>query len=183
MKIDEHLRIPFAILGDARESFLLRRPTPIAIHVDEVMIEAAARPWLGVLEGFGIRVRLRSARADVPLHVALAAVGVQERVDEHDDVVEDLRRIGIAQQRTGGHHRRLGRRRFVPVYAIRQPGNRRSRFGDLRGARGRCRDRIGESDHVLSDRVQRGAILLRGDYSKHQRAVFICFTKLLYGNK
>ena len=66
VEVDEDLRIPLAVLGHARARLALRRPGPVAIHVDEVVIEAPARPRLVVLEGVRIRIGLLAARADEP---------------------------------------------------------------------------------------------------------------------
>ena len=180
VKIDEDLRIPASIFRDARLRFLLRSPAPVAVHVDQVMVEPAARPRFVMLEGVGIRVRLRAARADVPLHVPLAAIGIQQRIDHDDQVVENFGGIGIAQQRAGRQHRRLGRRRLVAVHTVREPGDGGGRLRDLGRAGWSC-GWSSERDDVRAERVERRTVLRRGDHRQNQRAVLICFTKLMYG--
>ena len=183
MEVDEHLRIPAAVLGDASFCLLLRCPAPIAIHVDQVVVVPAARPRLGVLECIGIRIGRCAARADVPLDVALASIGVQQRIDDYHDIVENFCRVLIVQKRAGDEHRRLARRGLVSVHTIREPNNRRRRMRNFRRTGRRRRNRIGEGDDALTDCVERRAILLRCDHREHERPVLICFTKLMYGNE
>ena len=107
MEVDEHLRVPLAVFGHSGQRLLLRGPGPVAVHVDEVVVRAPARPRLRMLERLVVRIDLRAARAHEPLHVALAAVGVQQRIDDDHQVVQQRRGRRIAQQVAGHDHRRL----------------------------------------------------------------------------
>ena len=180
VEVDEDLRIPLRVLGHARAHFALRRPGPVAVHVDQVVIEAAARPRLVVLEGVGIRIGLLAARADEPRDVALAAVGIEQRIDEDDEVVEQRRGIRIGEQRVRHFHRHFRGRRLVAVHAEGEPGDGGRALGDLVRARLRGRIRIGERGHVRADRIERGAILRRRDHGQHQRAMLVRFAELLH---
>jgi len=183
VQVDEDLRIPAAVFGDPGARLLLRGPGPVTVHVDQVVIETAARPRLAVLERFGIRIRLRAAAADEPLHVALTSVRILQRIDQHHHPVENLRCLRIVQQRAGDEHRGLGRGRLVAVHSVRQPGDRRRAARDLRGAGRRGRRRIAKGDHILADRLQRGAVLRRGDHRENERPVLVGLAELVDGDQ
>src|SRR6202023_2995704 len=82
VEVHVDLGLPGAGGGDAAAALLLRRPGPVAVEIDQVVVLAAAGPGLEVLGGDAVDVRRLALALLVAVEVALAAVRVAQRGDQ-----------------------------------------------------------------------------------------------------
>jgi hypothetical protein len=139
---------------EARPRLLLRCPGPVAVQVEQVVIEPPARPWLPVLACFRIRVGRATRCLTEPVDVAIPAIGIRHRIDYHDQRVQHtchLRRS--THEIVRRPHRRFTRRAFVAVNAVAEIDDCRVRCGDVAGPCCRC-SRIREQPVATQDLVQ-----------------------------
>ena len=122
VEVDVDGRHPRFVQGEAGAGLGLRAPGPVAVEVEEVVVEPAAGPRLVVLPGRWVGVGLPPAPLAVAAEVALAAVGVEARVDHDDDLAQPRLRAGVA--RGEGEERRhggFGADGLVAVHVVAQP--------------------------------------------------------------
>ena len=154
VQIDGHVRPVLARQRDAAARFRLRLREPVAVHVEQVVVRAAARPRLVVLGVVRRRIRARGAALQVLEDEPRAAVRVLHRIDQHERLAQHRVDVGIAlrrQQVIGLEQRRIGRRDLVAVHAVRQPRHDRQLLDEPlgvaaatapRGSASRCRSRL-----------------------------------------
>ncbi len=111
---------PAVVEGEAGARLGLRAPRPVAVEVEQVVVESPPGPGLGVLAGVGVRVGIGAAPLAVARHVALAAVRVEARIEDHDHVAQP--RVGLGRgERVERPHGRLGAHGLVAVDVVAQP--------------------------------------------------------------
>ena len=86
VEVDGDLRQELETDLDAAAGFRLRLREPVAVHVEQIVIAAPARPRLVVLGRVGSGVCGGGAALQVLEHEARAAVGVLHRIDQHQRV-------------------------------------------------------------------------------------------------
>ncbi len=124
VEIDGHLRLVVEADRDAPAALGLRLREPVAVHVEEVVIGAAAGPRLVVLGAVGHGVRRGRLALQVLEDETRAPVRVLHRVDQHQRVAQHGVDAFVAlrrQQVIRLHHRGLGRGDLVAVHAVGQP--------------------------------------------------------------
>ena len=110
--IDECDGIPLLDSIDATARFGLRQDEPVAIHVEQVMVGASARPGFVVLRGQPIDVRQQSLSHFEVMNEAITAVRVLHRVNDYDRVIENVVNAIITargKQVIGRQHGGIGR--------------------------------------------------------------------------
>ena len=165
VQIHVHLRLPRTVSGDAVAALGLRLPRPIAVEVEEIVVDASAGPGFvvfgseAVAAGFGAFVRA------IELHIALASVGVLDWIEDDHRLLQPLlhARVLAGEQFIGDLHRSLSRVRFVPVDVVAHPDLDGSVAGDLLRLSVSGLARIGERQHCSTDLVEALHVLGRGD--------------------
>ena len=156
MRVDERHREPLTQSVRPTAGFRLRANKPVPIEIEQVVIRAPARPGLVVLGGQPVGVCNQALGHFEVMNKAVAAVGVLQRIDNHDRIAHDGRNARIAargEQVIRSQHRGFRGRDLVAVHAVGQPGNRRLTGDDLARLRGiRC-SRIRQSPHIGLDLV------------------------------
>ena len=170
VEVHVDLGLPGAVGGDAAAALLLRRPGPVAVEIDQVVVLAAAGPGLEVLGGDAVDVRRLALALLVAVEVALAAVRVAQRVDQHDDVVEQPRPVTLrGGERVRRHHGGLGGGRLVAVHAVGQPHDRRQAPGEALALALREGLGVGEAEALGPDLVEVRQVLRAADGGQLQR--------------
>ncbi len=155
VKIDVDLRLPAPHRLDPEARLALRAPRPVPVEVEAVVVGAAARPRLAVLGRGRIGVGEAAAALLVGGHVALPAVGIRHRVDQHHQVVERLGAGAAAgRQQVGRCQRRLGGGGLVAVDAVGQPDHGGQPVGETFALAGGERRGIGQQGAVAADLVE-----------------------------
>ncbi len=91
MRIDEQQRMPRAGFPDPTTGLGIDRRQPVAVEVEQVVVAAPPRPVAGVQQRLVVDVRCRRAMLGDLLQEPLPAVGVHHRIDQHDQLVEQIR--------------------------------------------------------------------------------------------
>ena len=169
-------RVPPQHRRDERPDLALRRREDVAVHVEPVVVEAAAdaprlvvllleRRVLGAADGDRVR----------PDGEALVPVGVGARVDDDDRVPQrgERRRLLARRELVEQRHRRLEAGDLVAVHRHREPDDGR-RAGDG-GVELRLRRaaRVGDPVEVRADRVEPRDVLRRRDDEQPHRAPLV----------
>lgn len=92
--VDEEDGVPGTDFAEAAAGFGMDAEEPVAVEVEEVVIAAAPGPVAGVEEGLLVDVGGAAVFGD-HLQEAVAAVGVHQRIDDDDEVVEQAGDRGI----------------------------------------------------------------------------------------
>ncbi len=82
--------LPAQIRGDPGLALDLGLEKPVAVHVEEIMIEPSAGPALHVLGRQRLGVRRRAAVLAMEVDEAIAAIRVLHRVDDDNHFFEQL---------------------------------------------------------------------------------------------
>ena len=90
--VDEDLRLPLQERGDGAR-LLLRLQVPVAVHVEEVVVGAAAGPAFEAVGGERMVLVEAAAHLAVEVDEAVAAVGVLQGVDDDDELVQPPLRL------------------------------------------------------------------------------------------
>ena len=96
VQVDGDLRHVLEANLDAAACFGLRLREPVAVHVEQVMVDAPARPRLVVLGAVGRRIGRGGPSQQVLEHEPRAAVGVLHGIDQHQRVARHGVDAGIA---------------------------------------------------------------------------------------
>ena len=126
VQVGGHLGKPVEEDAHPAAALRLAEGEPVAIQVEEIVVAAAARPRLVVLERHGLGIGGCGLPGSVRGQEAGPAVGVFARVDEDDRLAEDLLHLGIAlggEQVVGQGQRGIARRDLVAMHAVEQPGH------------------------------------------------------------
>ena len=154
---------PAAVEREPRARLGLRRPRPVAVEVEQEVVEAPARPRLDVLARVRARVRGRADALREAGHVAVAAVGVQARVEDDHDLAEPCLGARVAaRERVQRRHRGLRTHRLVAVDVVAQPDDGFFGFAPA-GQHARC------AQAALADSVDARHRLGRGDGQRDER--------------
>ena len=151
------MRIPVEEETQAAARLGLRCGEPVAVHVEEVVVPAAARPRLVVLGGSGLGVGAGRTAQGVRGQEARAAVRVLERVDEHDRLATHEVGAGVVlrgEQVMGQRERRIRGRDLVAVDGVEQPHDGRQLANEAVGLGGRHRARVGERAQLPLDGLE-----------------------------
>ena len=76
-------------IARAAAALRLRLREPVAVHVEEVVIRSAARPWLVVLGCRRVRIAAGAGAEQILEDEARPPVGVLHRIDDDDRVPQD----------------------------------------------------------------------------------------------
>ena len=128
MQVDEQLRPPLQERAHARLRLRLRHREPVAVHVEQRVVDAATGPRLRMFGAERRRVGKAAARSARAVHEAVAAVGVLQRIDADEALGQHLLRDRIVlrgEQVVQHEQRRVGARRLVAVHAVGEPRHRR----------------------------------------------------------
>ena len=190
--IDEQLRVKGQHCAPATPRFGLGAGHPVAVHVEQVVVAATVRPAAAVHAG-----PVEAGRAPQLLldhaHDALPTVGIHDRVDDHDDVLQQGldAGVGAGHEVVADRHGGIRAGGLVAVDAVAHPGHR-GRFGQQRiGLRRLDPAGIEEPARVLpdlgqplvvrgrrDDRVDQLAALVRrrvGEHAHPRRALLPAF--------
>ena len=127
MRVDQHHRLPFADRRDLAARFRLGQSEPVAIQIEQIMVEAPAGPLLVVLGSGRIGNRHGAARLGIMLYEAIAPVRVLRRIDHDEGVREDgfdPRIAPCGEQVIGQSERGIAARDFVTMHAVGKPRHR-----------------------------------------------------------
>ena len=160
---------------DAAAGLGLGLGEPVAIHVEQVVVRAPARPRLVVLRVVGGGIGHRRAALQVLEHEPGPAVGVLHRIDEHEGLAEHGLHVGVAlggQQVIRLHQGRVRRGDLVAVDAVSQPDDDRGGL-DQAGLVGRRHTaRIGQLLQVRLHLLEAGDALRTADDHQPQGPAF-----------
>jgi hypothetical protein len=175
VEIDGDLRLELEADRDAAARLGLRLRKPVAIHVEEIVVAASARPRLVVLRGIRHGVGVHCASQRVRGNEARAAVGVLHRVDQHQRITQhqvDARVTLGGEQMVGLDQRRVGRRDLVAVHAMNQPHDHRQLTRQPIALRRRRPPRVGESLDIGLQLIEPGDAIRAADHEQPQRPAF-----------
>ena len=175
VKVHHHVRIPLQVDAHAPHRLRLGKGEPVAVHVEQVVVRAAAGPGLVALRGHRVGVGHGGA-ADVVLgEEPCAAVWVLERIDEDDGLAEDRVDRGIAlggEEMVGLGEGGVRRRDLVAVNGVDQPRHDGQIANETLRVSRPERTRIGQASQIRLDRVQPRDAFRRRDDHGVQRAAF-----------
>ena len=110
MEVHSNQRLDGPHHADEPPDLGLCRPQPIAIKVEEIMVETALGPGLIMLGSESFGDRPGTACGPIALQKPGAAVGILDRDDENDSLIPDPTCPGILsrQKVVGGSQQRIG---------------------------------------------------------------------------
>ncbi len=175
VRVDEQERVPLGRLPDAPAGLGVDPQDPVAVEVEVIVIAPPPRPVAGVQERLVVDVRSGGAMLGDLLQEALPAVRVHHRVDQYDDVLEQLDDRGVEARRQVINECQgaVRARRFVAVDRVGQPGGDRQRVEQALGLGVVETARIGQPAHAVLDLVQARHVLRRGDDHVVERAALV----------
>ncbi|MNE49246.1 hypothetical protein D3C80_1437500 [compost metagenome] len=170
MGIDHHLGPPVADQGGVALRLRLGLDEPVAVQVEQIVVETARRPRLGPFGRQGVAVGLRPQTRLEAVDEALAPVGVLGRDEDHHDVLQPPLRLGVGGvgQAPGGGHGGVGGADLIAVDGIGHPDHGRSVVDEGAGLLGRGSARIGQGVGRRLDRLQPGDVARRADGGPEQ---------------
>ena len=129
--VDNDDRVPFKDAGDTAARFGLSQSEPVAVHVKQVVVEAAGGPGFVMLGAGTVGEGFEAARRFKRMNEAGAPIRVLHRVNDDDGFAEDLVHNGIAagsEQVIGERETGIGAGNLIAVDAIGEPDDcRRAR--------------------------------------------------------
>ena len=145
---------------------------PVAVHVEQVVVDASAGPRLVVFGRVRRRVGRGGASQQVLVDESRADVRVLHRIDQHQGVAEHRVDAGIAlrrQQVIGLGQGRIGRGDLVAVHAVDQPHHDGQFREQPLGVGRRGPARVGEALQVGLDLFQPRDAIGAADHHQPQR--------------
>ena len=95
MVIDVNMRHPAVVNLEPLPAFNLGDPCPVAVQVEQIVVETSARPGLDVLAGEYMGIGYPVGSLGIIIHVAVAAVGIYSRIHHHNRIFEPCRPFSI----------------------------------------------------------------------------------------
>ena len=128
VRVDVDLRLPLevCIYFGLRLDLAVQEPVPV--HVEVVVVGASAGPILGMFAAQRIGLDEYTAILAKAVNKAVPAVGVLQRIDDHNQLFQLPPRFfpAVGQQVIRRQQGRIRRRTLVPVDVVSQPQNSRS---------------------------------------------------------
>ncbi len=135
MAVDIDNRMPFQHAGDLALSFRLGHREPIAVHVEQIVVVAPARPGLVMLGSIAVALRFHAERGLERVDEPVPPVGVLARIDDDNHIVQnglDQRIILRSQQVVGQEQRTVAGRDLVSMDIVGEPDHCRRGAGKVR---------------------------------------------------
>ena len=130
MRIDDDHRTPVQHRRNAAACFWLGHRKPVAIHVKQIVVGATTRPGLVMLGSETVLVGLQATCGSKTVHKARPPIGVLDRINNDNGLVEDPVDTGIiarCEQVIGGAQAGIGRGNLIAMHAIGEPDHGRRR--------------------------------------------------------
>ena len=136
------------------EDLGLGERNPVAVQIEEVVVDAPAGPRLEVLGGHRAGVRLEAPRLLEVVHEAVAAVGILDGIDKHQHVGQNLVHqlvVARGEQVVSREQAGVGRGKLVAMHAVGKPDHRGQPGHDLAGVGLRSFARVGDALHLSAN--------------------------------
>ena len=88
MKIDVNMRHPLLELLYTLAALFLREPRPVAVQIKIIVIRSSSGPRFVMFASFAVGIKLITHRLFIPVHIAVAPVGIEHRIHNYDRILQ-----------------------------------------------------------------------------------------------
>src|SRR5690606_4111288 len=94
---------------------------PVTVEVKKIMIGPASGPWLVMFYSHGGSIKRSSLYLVVPVHIAVAAIGIHSRIHDHYHILQPF--LLLCHKFVNGFHCSFGAGSLIAMHVITKPYN------------------------------------------------------------